>query len=845
MVTMHQMAVRVLAVLMLFVTPAMSAGFAAAQGAPAAGAPPPVAQQKAPAGGEQKTQERKAPAPPAPTAIPVPEIVRRAEEAAKLLRDLEALAAPSAAIDAIQARLPEVSARLGPEIESTIETLKESPPGTIVDRLQQSWRASRLELVANVEVLTKRATQLEGALDQLAGLRARWTQTRADARASRAPAAVLQRVDAVLADIEATRARLQAQRAATLVLQDRVAQEVERCEDALARIDRHRQGEWTRLFVRTTPPIWSLEVRERHLAELPARAHEAAVASLAQIRQFVSDNAVGLLLQGLVFIGLAIMARGARRRARGLAAAGEEAPPAAALFDRPYSSAAVAALALTLWMFPGRPRVVTDAIGALMLLPMLRVVGPVVGPALAPALYALGALCLFDRIRANLAVVPLADQALMLLDMLAAVAGLAWLLGSGRLRRAPAGEPMAPEVPPARRATAVFVLAVFAGSFAAAAYGAMDLARKFGATLLISIFVAIMSYAAVRVVDGLLAFALRVWPLRRLGMVEGHRYLLERRGHRLLCWIMAAAWAVSSLRLLGAWDGVVDLAQAALAAELRQGTIGISLGDVLAFALTVWLAFLLSAGIRFVLEEDVYPRLHLARGLPYVVSSLLHYAILFLGFLLAVGALGVDLNKLTVLTGAFGVGLGFGLRDVVNNFVSGLIVLFERPIRQGDAIQMGDLAGEVRRIGIRATTVRNWEGAEVIVPNASLVAEKVTNWTHSDRLRRMDVPVGVAYGSAPEKVLELLLAVARAHPGVLAEPAPQALFLGFGESALNFELRAWTSRFSQWVVFRSELGVGVYAALRHAQIEIPVPQREVRLREGGGAAVGSRAEGAR
>jgi potassium-dependent mechanosensitive channel len=216
-----------------------------------------------------------------------------------------------------------------------------------------------------------------------------------------------------------------------------------------------------------------------------------------------------------------------------------------------------------------------------------------------------------------------------------------------------------------------------------------------------------------------------------------------------------------------------------------------------------------------------------------VISSLLHYAILFLGFLLAVAALGVDLNKMTLLAGAFGVGLGFGLQGVVNNFVSGLIVLIERPIHVGDAVQMGELNGEVRRIGIRATTVRTWEGAEVIVPNASLVSEKVTNWTHSDFLRRMDVPVGVAYGSDPEKMLELLLAVARTHPGVLAEPAPQALFLGFGESALNFELRAWTSRFSQWVAIKSELFVAVYRALRDAGIEIPFPQHEVRLLDGG------------
>jgi potassium efflux system protein len=812
----------------LFVMAATLAWGSAAAPAPSAIAPaPPAEQQKVPpaSGSGQPVQ-----APPAPKPIPVPEIVSRAEEVAKRLRETEELAAPRPAIDAIKARLPELSARLGPELESTIETLNAGPPGTIVERLQQSWQSRRRELLEHVEVLTKRATQLEEALDLLARLRARWTLTRAEAQASRAPAAVVERVDAVVADIEAMRSRLQAQRAATLVLQDSVADEEARCEEALARIDRHRQGAWERIFARTTPPIWSLELSRYRPAEFPNRIAEAGDASVAQIRQFIGDNAGWLFFQGLVLTGLVFTARAARRRARALAVEGEAPLPGAVLFDRPYSAAIVASLLSIVLIFPDRPRVVTDAIGFLVLLPVLRIVRPLLGPAPVPELYAVAALCFTDRIRAELAMVPAVDQAFLLLEMLGAIAGLTWLLGPGRARRAP-------EWPPARRAVAVFALVVCIGAFAAAAYGVMGLARTLGANLLYSTFVAIIVFAGVQVADGLLAFALRVWPLRRLGMVNRHRNLLERRGHLLFSWIMAAIWAVGTLRFIGVLDRTLAVGQAILAAELRRGTMGISLGDVLAFVLTVWLAFLVSSGIRFVLEEDVYPHLRLARGLGYMISNLLHYAVLLLGFLLAVAALGVDLNKFTVLAGAFGVGLGFGLQGIVNNWVSGLIVLVERPIHVGDAIQMSDLTGEVRRIGIRATTVRTWEGAEVIVPNASLVTEKVTNWTYSDRLRRMDVPVGVAYGSAPEKVLELLLAVAHAHPGVLAEPAPEALFMGFGESALNFELRAWTARFNHWAAVRSELGVAVYAALRDVGLEIPFPQREVRLRDGNGVTV--------
>jgi small-conductance mechanosensitive channel len=219
----------------------------------------------------------------------------------------------------------------------------------------------------------------------------------------------------------------------------------------------------------------------------------------------------------------------------------------------------------------------------------------------------------------------------------------------------------------------------------------------------------------------------------------------------------------------------------------------------------------------------------MGRGLPYAISSLLHYLILFLGFTVAIGAFGLDLNRLTVLTGAFGVGVGFGLQTIVNNFVSGVILLVERPIQVGDAIQMTDLDGEVRRIGIRSTTVHTWRGAEVIVPNATLISGNLVNWTLSDRTRRLELPIGVAYGTDPDRVIALLVETASTVAGVLAKPAPIALFLGFGDSSLNFELRAWTDHFEEWGAIRSNMAVAVNNRLKAEGIEIPFPQRDVNL----------------
>jgi small-conductance mechanosensitive channel len=190
----------------------------------------------------------------------------------------------------------------------------------------------------------------------------------------------------------------------------------------------------------------------------------------------------------------------------------------------------------------------------------------------------------------------------------------------------------------------------------------------------------------------------------------------------------------------------------------------------------------------------------------------------------------MDFTRVALFAGAFSVGIGFGLQTVVNNFVSGLVLLFERPIQIGDMVEVGTLRGEVRRIGARSSTVRTFDGAEVIVPNANLISEPVVNWTLSDRRRRLDLEVGVAYGTDPEAVLELLQGVGEAHSAVLETPKAEALFLEFGDSSLNFRLRVWIPRFEEGFTIRSQLSVAINAALRDAGIQIPFPQRDLHVR---------------
>jgi small-conductance mechanosensitive channel len=196
------------------------------------------------------------------------------------------------------------------------------------------------------------------------------------------------------------------------------------------------------------------------------------------------------------------------------------------------------------------------------------------------------------------------------------------------------------------------------------------------------------------------------------------------------------------------------------------------------------------------------------------------YAVVGLGIAFAMAALGFDLGKFGLVAGALGVGLGFGLQTVVANFVSGIILTFERPIQAGDMIQMGSLWGTISSIGVRSTRVRAFDGSEVIIPNNDLISKEVTNWTLSDKLRRLAFPVKVEFGSDPRHVIELMLAAVRQHDVPLKEPGPFVIFEGVGEYYLEFTLYFWITT-DRYLAGKNEVGIAVLDALKQAGVQIP------------------------
>jgi small-conductance mechanosensitive channel len=730
--------------------------------------------------------------------------------------------------------------KLLPEEASLLEdrarrarSLAADPPSLIaLEEELKSFELAREQLVTSLTSLTERLTTLEVALDDLSQQRKVWKATEAAALDAQAPGAVVSRIREVRATLLQAKRSVEQRRDQLLALQGRVAEEEKRASEALEALTGARDSFRSLLLLRDSPPLWrALDPRQPGRSDLS----ETLATRWRSLVRFLELRSERLFSHLAILVAALLATLQLKRRASGWRGDDPRLEASAVIFERPISAALLMAVSIGPLLHPQAPRLAQAIVLALLAVPIVRLLPRLLEPGLVPAVYVLTGFALLDSVRDVMVKAVFFERSLLWLETLGAIAFLFWMLRPARLAALPPGTRISRWLRPLLRAAG----AVLAVSALANLGGWMNLARGLTDGVLGAAYLAVVLYGGARILRTLVRAALRSSAANHLGLVRRHGLEVANWSRRGIDFATALAWLYFALGAFGLAEWTGERIAGLLGAEASFGTIAVSLGDVLAFAATVVGALALSRLLRTILEDDVLPRLPSARGVPLAITSTVHYVVLFLGFLLAISAAGVDLNRVSLLAGVLGVGIGFGLQNVVNNFVSGLILLYERPVQIGDMVEVGGLLGEVKRIGIRSSTIRTFQGAEVIVPNGNLISDQVVNWTFSDRRRRMDVKVGVAYGTDPERVLALLRQVAADNDGVLGDPEPIALFLGFGDSSLDFELRAWTPLFEDWVRTQSELTVAVNRAIVDAGIEIPFPQRDLHLRTAEAKAFGA------
>jgi len=358
--------------------------------------------------------------------------------------------------------------------------------------------------------------------------------------------------------------------------------------------------------------------------------------------------------------------------------------------------------------------------------------------------------------------------------------------------------------------------------------GNISLSAMLVSATLDSSYAALAIYAGAKVVVALAQVMLAGPTAARL--VERYSSSLAPAVITLGRGLLVVTWLLFTLQSFRIYRPVSSFALTVLTYKFQIGELSLSLGSLVSFALATLVAFWLAKTVRQVLAEDILPGLSLPRGVGNSVSSLSYYVVLFLGLLAALAAAGFQVGQLTLVFGALGVGIGFGLQDVVRNFVAGMILMFERPLQRGDTVEVAGVLGQVREIGLRATIVTTFEGADVVVPNGMLLADKLINWTLNGTRRRFDLNITTHYSADPQRTMDLLVEIARSCNGVAATPAPACIMTGLAPGELQFNVRAWTKDFGDWVQVRTELAMKIRNGLAEAGIEVPRPQREIVLR---------------
>jgi potassium-dependent mechanosensitive channel len=345
-----------------------------------------------------------------------------------------------------------------------------------------------------------------------------------------------------------------------------------------------------------------------------------------------------------------------------------------------------------------------------------------------------------------------------------------------------------------------------------------------------SVFLIVVAFLLLHLGNGLIEVVLSQPAVARLGFFIRFGDALESRLKNLLKAVLCIAVFLALFQLWGvytsfgeAWEKIFDF-------KFAIGELTLSLGRILLSALFFYLIVSGSWFIRAFLDGEVFPRQQFDLGARDAIKKLIHYSFLFIGILMAIGVLGLNLTSFAFLTGALGIGVGFGLQNIVNNFVSGLVLLFERPFKVGDMVVVDNETGTVRKIGLRSTVIETFDRSELIVPNSQFISGKVTNWTRTSHIARIRIAVGVACGSDVELVLRVLREAAETDPRVLSNPAPNPLFLRFGDSALDFELHCWIADVKDQLAVRSNLCQQIASRFREAGIELPFPQRDLHLR---------------
>ena len=759
---------------------------------------------------------------PNPSVIPVPQIPAESIELNQRLRSLPDRIVSDESLGETEQQINQLRASADEKTRDTQETLQ---AGAIISELEQlsvDWQAVAKEVKDLSEQLTKEATTLDQEIRSLRSEEARWSATGAELRHQQAAAELISINDQANADLSTAIKLAEDRRARLVILQQSVAQQSVLVNSEIENLKKSIAVSQQSLLEADSPPLWQVQFQSQTDANIVRLLGRSYSGDYKRLKAFVRTKRTPLTLAGLVTLTALIIFGSLTLRAKFKTDAPDQ-PKRDQAFSRPISLALLVGIVATMPLFHDAPRGARSLLYLIGIVPAIRLLKPRLPPARRQILVATIVSLLVWQFIIFLSIPLWLKRDLVEIFIVLMVGWFAWLTVKARRERAIYKEGRSVPMVGVYLANALLIV-----GFGANLFGYVGLSDLLVQATLASVYRAVALYMIFVIGSLLISTALQAESSQRLASLRVGGQSLSRRLSFVLGLFVIVVWIHQTLNLFAIRQDLYDAIGVALSYQFKIGSATLAVSSIVSFILTLALGYLIATVLRLILAEEILPRLNLTRGLPNAVATITHYILLVLIFLLALAAAGVELSKFTVLTGALGVGLGFGLQNVVNNFVSGLILLFERPVRIGDLLEIGSVSGEVTKIGFRSSTLHAFDGSDLIIPNATLISQQVVNWTLTGTRRRIILNVPVAYGNDPEQVRDLLRETVTSHTQVLPAPVPMVLFHGFGDNALNFEIRFWAARPQLVPELKSEVALKVSGALRKAGIEVPFPQVHLR-----------------
>lgn len=692
-----------------------------------------------------------------------------------------------------------------------------------------SWEGFNLKLDEWQSEINNKIISVLDDLSNLDDIKQEWRLTLESEELANEPEEVKGRIREIIKKANDIRHELQKQKRQLILLEDDITDMTSYCNEITEEVTTLQQHLRDSLFIATSLPIWHVKITKSDYTPVMQRLNKAKHENAKTLRNYFETENLGTFwITIIMIISLFILIRYRFIKLNFNDTDPEYKDIVKILINYPILTIISLILMSFHLIFPYHPLLIGQIITLVLLINMWYILSVFVSPENKRLVFKIIILLLINNLEVIFWYFGNVARYYVLLESLIGILLLANYLKLTywyNFKKSTTREKV------------ILVLIMFAFllyfiSFFASLFGYINLSVLFVKAGIHITSITIILYGLYKISIVIIQALVCIWRKGRSTVLDNYWDIIQKRAIQIIgilavyYWFFAFSVAFEVSRVI--FSSITDF----FVRERNIGTLNITIGGIFSLILILSGTFILTGFLKVLIEEILLKRSKLPRGVPAAISVTIRYFLIILGVMFALSSAGIELGKFSLLAGALGVGIGFGLQNIVNNFISGLILIYERPLQIGDTIEVENLLGQVNRIGIRSSNVKTYDGAEVIVPNGNLISNQLINWTLSDSKRRIEINVGVSYGSDPNIVIKLMEEVALENKNTIKDPAPRALFEEFGDSSLNFRLLFWVP-YNIGLGTKSDVSVGIFNKFKENNIEIPFPQLDLHVKKGG------------